>query len=178
MNNFKQKNRKGFTLIELLIVIAIIGILAAALLPTVLNAPARGRDAARIGNMNSIVAAIEAYNADTGSYPLAIATDGCINGTDVFTAALVSNYFPGGIPPKDPSGARADEDNDPGDCVAAGQYYYHHVGEQGIAEYIIGTVMELPQNNNTTTDLATLDDSTAADLTCTGSDCTAYVLIK
>ena len=39
--------KRAFTLIQLLIVITIIGILAAALLPSILNAPGRGREAAR-----------------------------------------------------------------------------------------------------------------------------------
>ncbi len=49
-----MKNRKGFTLIELLIVIAIIGILAVAFVPTLLDAPSRGRDSQRVANLNTI----------------------------------------------------------------------------------------------------------------------------
>ncbi len=48
------KSRSAFTLIELLIVIAIIGILAVAFLPTLLNAPAKGRDATRIADLQKI----------------------------------------------------------------------------------------------------------------------------
>ena len=165
-----MRNKKGFTLIELLIVIAIIGVLSAALLPSILNAPARGRDAARLGNINSIVAALEAYNSDNGHYPTG---EGCIGSGDVFDTGLGS-YFAGGQPPTDPSGERdvADGVTDPGDCVAAGQYYYNYVGTTNVAEYVLGTVMEIEGNNNSATNPADISDTAPTD----GSD--YYVLIQ
>ena len=55
------KNKKGFTLIELLIVIVIIGILAVALLPTLLNGPKEARDMSRIVDLSSTRASIMRY---------------------------------------------------------------------------------------------------------------------
>ena len=172
-----MKNKKGFTLIELLIVIAIIGILSAALLPTIIGGPARGRDAARLGNLNSTVAALEAYNSDMGSYPQSA---GCIGSGDVFDddpSATVGNpvlnlYFAGGIPPADPSGSRTLTD-DPGGCIGNARYYYQYVGTVGVAEYVIATVMELGQNNNSDTDPST---DLSGGITLTGD--TYYILIK
>jgi prepilin-type N-terminal cleavage/methylation domain-containing protein len=146
--------RKGFTLIELLIVIAIIGVLAAALYPTIRDALSRGRDAAREGDLNNIATAIETFNADYGQYPSAT---GCIDDSTIFEdpanpgTFVVSDYFKGGQPPKDPSPSRTTNVAEgPGPCADTGLYYYEFVGGTGGVEYVIGTVMESDTNNNMT----------------------------
>jgi prepilin-type N-terminal cleavage/methylation domain-containing protein len=60
------KGRKGFTLIELLIVITIIGVLAVALVPRIVGAPSKARDAARKADLQQIATGLELY-ADTNN---------------------------------------------------------------------------------------------------------------
>jgi len=70
------KGRKGFTLIELLIVITIIGVLAVALVPRIVGAPAKARDAARKADLQQIATGIELFYDSTGAYPTT--TGSCI----------------------------------------------------------------------------------------------------
>ncbi len=158
--------KKAFTLIELLIVIAIIGVLAAALYPTIRDALSRGRDAAREGNINNIITALETYNSDYGVYPT---YSGCVDGsaTGVFrdpddTGNVFKDYFKGATPPLDPSPNRTVPTalTDPGGCIGAGNYYYEYIGANGL-EYLIATIMETEKKNNTSTDPVGYDGSAA-----------------
>ncbi|MFH0834664.1 MAG: prepilin-type N-terminal cleavage/methylation domain-containing protein [Patescibacteria group bacterium] len=65
----KLRSPRGFTLVELIIVIMIIGILAATLLPKIMGAPAKARDAARQADFNAIATSLEMYFADHDAYP-------------------------------------------------------------------------------------------------------------
>ncbi len=82
----KLRSPKGFTLVELIIVIMIIGILAATLLPKVMGAPAKARDAGRQADLNALSTALEMHFADNEAYPI-------IAANDVVGVALVSDGY-------------------------------------------------------------------------------------
>ncbi len=60
---------RGFTLIEILVVITIIGILAALIVPRIMDRPDQARATAARADVNAIMGGLKLYKLDNGTYP-------------------------------------------------------------------------------------------------------------
>lgn len=67
----QRTNQAGFTLIELMVVIVIIGVLAALIVPNVLNRADDARVTAARTDVNNLMQALKLYKLDNHRYPAA-----------------------------------------------------------------------------------------------------------
>ena len=149
-----KKTKKGFTLIELLIVIAIIGVLAVAFLPTLLGAPSKARDAQRLSAVQSIQSLVV---SETIASPLPVNGSGCLatdpDGDNV--AAFIQANVPalGGTYPTDPSGGiTANTVDDAKKCAGFGIIVF-----EDTSAYSYGVYVAVENEENANIDCGKID---------------------
>lgn len=72
MNLLSRKQfsaQRGFTLIELMVVVVILGILAAVVVPNIMDRPDQARISAAKNNIKAIESALKMYKLDNFNYP-------------------------------------------------------------------------------------------------------------
>ena len=64
-----MKSQRAFTLIEVLVVVMILGVLAALVVPCIMDRPDEARKVAAQADVRAIVQALKLYRLDNGFYP-------------------------------------------------------------------------------------------------------------
>ncbi len=102
MKLFKTSSARGFTLIEVMIVVVILGILAAVVIPKILDRPDQARVTAAKADIAVIMQQLKLYRLDNALYP---ATDQGLQALTIkpTTNPIPPNWKPGGYLEKLPN---------------------------------------------------------------------------
>lgn len=102
MKFLKPSSARGFTLIEVMIVVVILGILAAVVIPKILDRPDQARVTAAKADIAVIMQQLKLYRLDNAAYP---ATDQGLQALTIRpnTNPIPSNWKPGGYLEKLPN---------------------------------------------------------------------------
>ncbi len=98
-NKILRKNQNGFTLIELMIVVAIIGILAAIVIPNFQNYQFKVKTVEAKSNLGSIRTLEEAYRTENDSYLVCAANPVAVPGASKAVWGFPANFITIGFEP-------------------------------------------------------------------------------